>query len=135
MVRLGTYKQVFEAHRDSFGKSSYSENQSPVLAQVVVGRSLLSELLKQKAAYLETSVRQTRPMLEDEFAERALETSHSLISEFPFLTPDDRSVHVACILTAIQRRLICVCPMSRHSALAQQDAKSLLAECSRREGA
>jgi hypothetical protein len=135
MVRLGPYKQVFEAHRDSFGKSSYSENQSSVLAQVVVGRSLLSELLKQKAAYLETSVRQTRPMLEDEFAERALETLHSLISEFPFLTPGDRSMHVACILTAIQTRVICVCPMPRHGSLAQQDGKSLLAECSRGEGA
>ena len=49
-------------------------------------------------------------------------------AEFPFVADEDRAVHVACILTAIQRPLIRACPIFGYSAPAQRSGKSLLAE-------
>ncbi|MGA8010945.1 MAG: hypothetical protein WB949_00775 [Candidatus Acidiferrales bacterium] len=49
-------------------------------------------------------------------------------SEFPFVSDADRSVHVACVLTAIQRRLLGACPIFGYSAPAQRSGKSMLAE-------
>jgi hypothetical protein len=40
MVRLGPYKQVFEAHRDSFLKAGYSDVEASVLAQAIVAKPL-----------------------------------------------------------------------------------------------
>jgi hypothetical protein len=48
--------------------------------------------------------------------------------EFPFVTPADRSVFVAAILTALQRRLLASSPLFAFSAPAQRTGKSLLAE-------
>ena len=58
----------------------------------------------------------------------ALRTLLAPFVEFPFVAPEDRAVHVACILTAIQRRLLGACPIFGYSAPAQRSGKSLLAE-------
>lgn len=49
-------------------------------------------------------------------------------AQFPFATKQDRSVHVACILTAIQRPLLKACPIFGYTAPTQRSGKSLLAE-------
>lgn len=49
-------------------------------------------------------------------------------SEFPFRSPADTSVHIAAILTAIQRRILDACPLVGYSAPVQRSGKSLLAE-------
>ena len=50
-------------------------------------------------------------------------------SEFPFVGPEDRSVLIAAVLTAIQRRLLSSAPLFAFSAPTQRTGKSLLAEC------
>jgi hypothetical protein len=40
MVRLGRYRQVFEAHRKSFRENGYSENESSALPQAIVAARL-----------------------------------------------------------------------------------------------
>jgi hypothetical protein len=50
-------------------------------------------------------------------------------NEFPFVTEADRSVFLAAILTALQRRLLESAPLFAFSAPAQRTGKSLLAEC------
>jgi len=62
-------------------------------------------------------------------AKAAVQTLLAPFAEFPFVTDEDRAVHVACILTAIQRRLLTACPIFGYSAPAQRSGKSLLAEC------
>ena len=61
-------------------------------------------------------------------AEAALQILLAPFSEFPFVSEEDRAVHVACILTAIQRPLLRACPIFGYSAPAQRSGKSLLAE-------
>jgi hypothetical protein len=61
-------------------------------------------------------------------AEAALERLLAPFSEFPFVAEEDRAVHMACILTAIQRRLLKACPIFGYGAPAQRSGKSLLAE-------
>jgi hypothetical protein len=61
-------------------------------------------------------------------AEMALETLRAPFEEFPFVAEEDVAVHVAAILTAIQRRTLEACPIIGYSAPAQRSGKSLLAE-------
>ena len=49
-------------------------------------------------------------------------------SEFPFVTPADKSVLVSGILTALQRRLLDSAPLHGFSAPSQRHGKSMLAE-------
>jgi putative DNA primase/helicase len=67
-----------------------------------------------------------RPTRED--AKAAIRILLEPFAEFPFVRNEDRSVHAACILTAIQRRLLGACPIFGYSAPAQRSGKSLLAE-------
>ena len=67
-----------------------------------------------------------RPTREE--AKAALQTLLVPFAQFPFVTEADRAVHVACILTAIQRPLLGACPIFGYSAPAQRSGKSLLAE-------
>jgi putative DNA primase/helicase len=60
--------------------------------------------------------------------EAAVQTILAPFAEFPFVTDADRAVHVACILTAIQRPLLRACPIFGYSAPMQRSGKSLLAE-------
>lgn len=60
--------------------------------------------------------------------ENAVETLCHPFSEFPFSGKEHLSVHIACILTAIQRRLLGPCPIFGYSAPTQRYGKSLLAE-------
>jgi len=61
-------------------------------------------------------------------AKSAVQTLLAPFAEFPFVSGQDRSVHIACILTAIQRPLLKACPIFGYSAPAQRSGKSLLAE-------
>jgi hypothetical protein len=63
-----------------------------------------------------------------EEAKAALQTLLVPFEEFPLVTEEDRAVHIACILTAIQRPLLRACPIFGYSAPAQRSGKSLLAE-------
>ncbi len=61
----------------------------------------------------------------------AAESLQSLLepfAEFPFVSQEDAAVHVACILTGIQRRVLAACPLVGYSAPVQRSGKSLLAE-------
>jgi hypothetical protein len=58
----------------------------------------------------------------------AVRTLLAPFAEFPFVADEDRAVHLACILTAIQRPLLGACPIFGYSAPAQRSGKSLLAE-------
>src|SRR5262249_39798657 len=49
-------------------------------------------------------------------------------SQFPFVADEDRSVLVAGILTALQRRLLMTAPLFGFSAPSQRSGKSLLVE-------
>ena len=49
-------------------------------------------------------------------AETALQTLLTRFSEFPFVSAEDRAVHVACILIAIERRLLGACPIFGYNA-------------------
>jgi putative DNA primase/helicase len=66
------------------------------------------------------------PTIED--AKASLETLLAPFSQFPFVSEQDRSVHIACILSAIQRKFLQACPIFGYSAPAQRSGKSLLAE-------
>jgi putative DNA primase/helicase len=66
------------------------------------------------------------PTFED--AKASLQVLLRPFSEFPFVTEQDRAVHIACILTAIQRSALQACPIFGYSAPAQRSGKSLLAE-------
>jgi hypothetical protein len=61
-------------------------------------------------------------------AETALKILRAPFEEFPFVAEEDISVHIAAILTAIQRRTLEACPIFGYSAPAQRSGKSLLAE-------
>ena len=61
-------------------------------------------------------------------AQAALQRLLAPFSEFPFVAEEDRAVHIACILTAIQRRLLKACPIFGYGAPAQRSGKSMLAE-------
>jgi hypothetical protein len=61
-------------------------------------------------------------------AKSAVRTLLAPFAEFPFVSDQDRSVHIACILTAIQRPLLKACPIFGYSAPTQRSGKSLLAE-------
>jgi putative DNA primase/helicase len=61
-------------------------------------------------------------------AEAALRILREPFAEFPFVSDGDRAAHIACILTAIQRRLLQACPIFGYSAPTQRSGKSLLAE-------
>jgi len=61
-------------------------------------------------------------------AKVALRTLLIPFTQFPFIADQDRAVHVACILTAIQRPLLHACPIFGYTAPAQRSGKSLLAE-------
>ena len=67
-----------------------------------------------------------RPTIED--AKASLETLLAPFSQFPFVSEQDRTVHIASILTAIQRPILQACPIFGYSAPAQRSGKSLLAE-------
>jgi hypothetical protein len=60
----------------------------------------------------------------------ALEILKAPFMEFPWCEPADLnlSVHLAAILTAIQRRVLPACPLIGYSAPQQRNGKSLLAE-------
>jgi hypothetical protein len=59
----------------------------------------------------------------------ALEVLLEPFAQFPFLSDENKSVFVAAILTALQRRLLQSAPLFGFSAPAQRTGKSLLAEC------
>jgi len=61
-------------------------------------------------------------------AKEAVQTLLAPFAEFPFVADEDLAVHIACILTAIQRPLLRACPIFGYSAPAQRSGKSLLAE-------
>jgi hypothetical protein len=61
-------------------------------------------------------------------AEIALNALRAPFEEFPFVAQEDIAVHIAAILTAIQRRTLEACPIFGYSAPAQRSGKSLLAE-------
>jgi putative DNA primase/helicase len=61
-------------------------------------------------------------------AEVALQTLRAPFVEFPFVSEEDVAVHIAAILTGIQRRALGACPIFGYSAPAQRSGKSLLAE-------
>lgn len=61
-------------------------------------------------------------------AETALKILRAPFEEFPFVAKEDITVHIAAILTAIQRRTLGACPIFGYSAPAQRSGKSLLAE-------
>ncbi|HZT72896.1 MAG TPA: hypothetical protein VE996_04525 [Terriglobales bacterium] len=61
-------------------------------------------------------------------AHHALAVLVAPFAEFPFVEPEDRSVLLAAILTALQRRLLPAAPMFGFSAPAKRTGKSLLAE-------
>lgn len=64
MVRLGPYKQVFEAHRDSFLKKGYSESEARAMAQAIVARPLPEIALSRAASYYESTLAAAKLMLE-----------------------------------------------------------------------
>ena len=64
MVRLGTYRQVYESHRDSFRKSGYSENESSALAQVIVAESLPEFALIRPATSFAPAIPHAKTLLE-----------------------------------------------------------------------
>jgi uncharacterized protein DUF3854 len=66
-----------------------------------------------------------QPTRED--AKKALVTLLLPFDHFPFVSPPNRAVHAAAILTAIQRRLLAACPMFAYSAPTMRSGKSLLA--------
>jgi putative DNA primase/helicase len=59
----------------------------------------------------------------------ALRQLEGPFSEFPFVGPEDRSVLLAAIATAVQRRLLPSAPLFGIKAPSQRTGKSLLAEC------
>jgi putative DNA primase/helicase len=61
-------------------------------------------------------------------AKAALEILRAPFEEFPFVSEEDRAVHIAAILTAIQRRTLEACPIFGYSAPAPRSGKSLLSE-------
>jgi putative DNA primase/helicase len=61
-------------------------------------------------------------------AEAALGILEAPFLEFPFETDEDRSVAIAAVLTALQRRVLPACPLFGYSAPASRSGKSLLAE-------
>ena len=61
-------------------------------------------------------------------AEAAVEILKAPFEEFPFIAAEDWAVHLASILTAIQRRLLGACPLIEYTAPASRSGKSLLAE-------
>jgi hypothetical protein len=64
MVRLGPYRQVFEAHRDSFRKIGYSEKDACAMAQAVVFKPLPESALTCLAPYLESVIPNVKILLE-----------------------------------------------------------------------
>lgn len=60
-------------------------------------------------------------------AEAMLELLLSPFKEFPFVTEADKSAHIACILTALQRPLLGACPLFAFSAPTMRSGKSMLA--------
>jgi hypothetical protein len=67
-----------------------------------------------------------RPTRQD--AEAALKALMNPFEEFPFVAAEDFVVHVAAILTAIQRRILGPCPIFGYSAPVYRSGKSLLAD-------
>jgi hypothetical protein len=67
-----------------------------------------------------------RPTLAD--AKAALRILRGPFEQFPFVAEEHVAVHIAAILTAIQRRLLGACPVFGYSAPAQRSGKSMLAE-------
>jgi hypothetical protein len=63
-----------------------------------------------------------------EEAKVAAETLMAPFAEFPFVSPEDRSVLLAAVLTALQRRLLESAPLFAFTAPAQRSGKSKLAE-------
>jgi hypothetical protein len=61
-------------------------------------------------------------------AQAALKILLTPFSEFPFVAREDVAVHIAGILTAVQRRLLGPCPIFGYTAPAPRSGKSLLAE-------
>lgn len=59
----------------------------------------------------------------------ALRELQEPFSEFPFVAPEDHSVLIAAVLTALQRRLLDAAPLFAFTAPAPRTGKSLLAEC------
>jgi len=68
----------------------------------------------------------SRPTRED--AAESLRIMLDPFDQFPFVEQQDRAVHAAAILTAIQRRLLAACPITGYSAPCQRTGKSLLSE-------
>jgi hypothetical protein len=66
-----------------------------------------------------------QPTLPD--ARTALDTLLAPFAEFPFVSAEDKAVHAAAILTAIQRRILAACPIFGYSAPAPRSGKTLLA--------
>lgn len=61
-------------------------------------------------------------------AHHALAVLAAPFAEFPFVAPEDRSVLLAAILTALQRRLVASAPMFGFTAPSMRTGKSLLGE-------
>jgi hypothetical protein len=72
MVRLGPYKEIFEAHRDSFSAAGYSADESSALAQAIVARPIPESYLGQgqsqgkyaTAVYYESAIPSAMLLLE-----------------------------------------------------------------------
>lgn len=64
MVRLGPYRQVFEAHRNSFLESGYSEKESSALAQVIVAQEIPEFALIRPAVYFAPATPRAKTLLE-----------------------------------------------------------------------
>src|ERR1700726_1626848 len=63
MVRLGPYKQVSEAHRDSFVKAGYSDVEASALAQVVVAKPLPETAFGRPARYFASAIPHAKSLL------------------------------------------------------------------------
>jgi hypothetical protein len=67
-----------------------------------------------------------KPTLKD--AREALTVLRRPFAEFPFVAAESESVHLAAMLTALQRRLLESAPLIGYDAPGQRNGKSLLAE-------
>jgi hypothetical protein len=63
MVRLGTYKQVFEAHLSSFLRAGYSDVGASALAQAAVAKRLIENAFDSPARYSAFATPHARSLL------------------------------------------------------------------------
>lgn len=64
-MKIGPYREIYEAHLKQFQSVGYSLEESAALAQTVVARPLPKSTEDQKSAYFEISIPQAKIILED----------------------------------------------------------------------